>query len=137
MPDPIITYNSTKTSIIWEPVFGDDNVVTFAGPGTLLAGTILARIAATGALTPFVVGGDPANEGTPKAILLHELTATGAGDLPVRPIIGGRVRLDKLVIAADGDASNVDKAVQDQLRGFGMVVLSTQQLAEYDNPNTP
>ena len=132
MPTLEITNNSSVDVVIWEPVFGS-GVVTFAGAATLLPGTILARDTGTLKFVPFVKGGVVAGNGIPTAVLLNELVATGAGDLPASPIIGGRMRLSELVINADGDSSNVDEAVEDQLRDFGLVVLSTQQLAELDN----
>lgn len=127
-----ITNNKTRTIVVWEPVFEDDTV-TFAGAATLKAGTILARDSVSLKLVPYVKGGSTNENGIPKAVLRDELTAEGAGDLPCRPIIGGRIRKGDLVIDADGDASNVDAAVVDQLRDFAVIALGTTQLAELDN----
>lgn len=127
-----ITNNKTRTIVVWEPVFEDDTV-TFAGAATLKAGTILARDSVSLKLVPYVKGGSTNENGIPKAVLRDELTAAGAGDLPCRPIIGGRIRKGDLVIDADGDASNVDAAVVDQLRDFSVIALGTTQLAELDN----
>ena len=127
-----ITNNTTRTIVVREPVFEDDTV-TFAGAGTLKAGTILARDSVSLKLVPYVKGGATNENGIPKAVLRDELTAAGAGDLPCRPIIGGRIRKGDLVIDADGDASNVDAAVVDQLRDFSVIALGTTQLAELDN----
>ena len=127
-----ITNNSARSVVIWDPVFKED-VITFAGAATLLAGTILARDSVSLKLVPFVKGGVVNENGIPKAVILDALTATGAGDLPARPIVAGRLRSGDLVIAADGDASNVDAAVLDQLRDYNITALSTTQLAELDN----
>lgn len=229
-----ITTNKTRSLVLWDPVF-EAALITFAGAGTLLAGTILARKAVADAVTPaagantgdgtvnlatvaagqivpivgayvltvteavinggvlkledpngalvasglimtvgagastvfeaagleftvtdgatdFIVGDsftltvatgggkmvafDKAGAGgaqIPSAVLLDELTATGAGDLPCRPIVGGRLRKGDLVIDADGDASNVDGAVVDQLRDYSIIALGTTQLAQLDN----
>lgn len=127
-----ITNNKTRGIVIWEPVFEDD-LITFAGSGTLLAGTILARDSVSLKLVPYVKGGVANENGIPKAVLLDALTAAGAGDLPCRPIIGGRIRSGDLVIDADGDATNVDAAVIDQLRDYTIIALGTTQLAELDN----
>lgn len=89
-------------------------------------------VAADGKLVPFALAGAGGAQ-IPKAILLDALTAAGAGNLPARPIIGGRLRAGALVIDADGDASNITAAILDQLRDFGIVSLSTTQLAELDN----
>ena len=49
-------------------------------------------------MVPFVKGGVTNENGIPKAVLLDELTATGAGDVSCRPIVSGRVREGDLVI---------------------------------------
>ena len=89
-------------------------------------------VAADGKLVPFATDGAGGAQ-IPKSVLRDALTAAGAGDLPARPIIGGRLRAGNLVIDADGDASNVTDAILDQLRDYGIVALSTSQLAELDN----
>lgn len=127
-----ITTNETNGIRVWEPVHKND-VIAFAGAGTLLAGTILARDSVSLELVPFVKGGTTNENGIPKAVLGYELTAAGAGSLAARPIVGGRIRSADLVIDADGDASNVDAAVLDQLRDFGVTALSTAQLSNFDN----
>lgn len=127
-----ITTNKARSVVVWDPVFEDD-LVTFAGAATLKAGTILARDSVSLKLVPYVKGGATNENGIPKAVLLDDLTAAGAGDLPCRPIINGRLRKGDLVIDADGDASNVDAAVIDQLRDFTIIALGTTQLAERDN----
>ena len=132
MPDPIITNNTTRGIVIFDPVHEDDEL-TLAGADTLLAGTILARDSVSLKLVIFVKGGATNENGIPKAVLLNELTVTGAGDFPLRPVISGRLRAGDLVIDADQDASNIDAAVLDQLRNFTIIGQSTTQLAELDN----
>lgn len=233
MPNLVVTNNKTRGLPIWDPVF-EDNIITFAGVATLLAGTILARrtvaiavvaaagsntgdgtvtlatvvagpivplvgayvltattavtnggifqlvdpngaivasdlimtagagaatvfeaagleftvtdaaadfivgdsftltVAADGKLVPYAIDGAGGVQ-LPLAVLLNELTSTGAGDLPDRPIIAGRVRRGDLVIDADGDASNLTDAIVDQLRDVSIIALATLQLAELDN----
>jgi len=132
MPNIEITTNTTNGIRIWEPVHADD-VVNFAGAGTLLAGTILARDSISLRLVPFVKGGTTNANGVPVAVLEHDLTAAGAAVLSVRPIVGGQIRSVQLIINADGDDSNVDAAVLDQLRDYGIIALFTAQLSEFDN----
>lgn len=127
-----ITKNRTNGIRIWEPVHADE-LVTFDGAGTLKAGTILARDTGTGELVPFVKGGATTGNGDAKAVLGYELTAGSAESLSARPIIGGRIRAADLVIDADGDASNVDGAVLDELRDYGIVAMDTAQLSNFDN----
>lgn len=111
----------------------EDDELTFAEAGTVVEGTILARDSATKKLIPFVKGGTTNENGIPKAVVTYDVTATGAGDVPIRALIGGEVRKERLVIAADGDDSNVDSDVRDQLRDFGVTVIDVQQLAVLDN----
>src|SRR5690606_15477177 len=51
----------------------------------------------------------------------------------VRVLCEGEVSRDRLIIHADGDNSNVDAVVRDQLRDFGIVPTPVQQLAQLDN----
>lgn len=132
MPNIDITNNAPNGLVVWDPVFQDE-LVTFAGADTLLAGTILARDSVSGKLVIYVKGGATNENGIPKAVLRNELVAAGAGDVAARPIIAGRVRLADLVIDADGDASNIDNAVEDELRNYGIIPQVVGQLAELDN----
>lgn len=114
------------------PEFRDD-LLTFGGAATVLAGTILARDSVSLKLVPFVKGGSTNQNGIPKAITLIDVVATGAGDVPVRALVRGEVNTNRLVINADGNATNVDKAVEDQLRAYGLVCVAVKQLAGTDN----
>ena len=127
-----ITTATRRTIVIWDPVYQDDTV-KFAGAGTLLAGTIMARDTSDLKLVPFVKGGSTNGNGIPNCVLLDALTAAGAGDVTTRPVISGRLRKGDLVIDADGNASNIDAAVEDQLRTFTIIAQPTDQLSEYDN----
>ena len=62
-----------------------------------------------------------------------EVTAAGAGDIAIRGGVDGSYRLPKLVIDADGDASNIDAAVMDGLRNYGLVPIDVQGLNILDN----
>jgi len=127
-----ITNNSTVGVVLFEPVFKDE-IITAAGADVFAAGTILARDSVSLKLVLFEKGGSTNENGIPKAVITHDLEFTGAGDLPAKVMVGGQVRTNHLIIDADGDASNVDAAVLDELRDYGIVGLSTTQLAELDN----
>lgn len=132
MPNLEITNNKTRGIVLWEPTFKNE-IVSAAGADTFAAGTILARDSVSLKLVLFVKGGVANENGIPKAVLAEELVFAGAGDLPARPMVQGEVRTGDLIIDADGDATNIDAAVLDQLRDYGIVGLSTTQLAELDN----
>lgn len=120
-------------SVILEQGHSRDELLTFAGVATLLEGTILARDSVSLKLVPFVKGGVTNENGVPKAILTYPVTSTGAGDVPIRDMVSGSVRGSRLVIDADGDNSNVDAVVLDQLRDYALVTVDVQELNILDN----
>lgn len=110
-----------------------DDTLTFAGAGTIEAGTILARDSVSGKLVPYVKGGSTNENGIPKTIISYDVVATGAGDVVVRVLADGVVRKDKLIIDADGDATNVDAVVIDGLQDYNIAVESVEDLSGLDN----
>lgn len=118
--------------ILQDAQFRDDTI-TFAGADTFVAGTILARDSVSGNLVPFVKGGATNENGIPKAVLTYDVTAAGAGDVPARVGVAGSYRKERLVIDADGDDTNVDAVVIDQLRDYGLVPIDVQELGILDN----
>lgn len=110
-----------------------DEPLTFGAGGTVVAGTILARDSSSLKLVPYVKGGTTNGNGIPKAVVTYDVTATEAGDVPIRALESGEVRAERLVIDADGDNSNVDAAVLDQLRDYKIVAQDVQQLSVLDN----
>ena len=127
-----ITNNAVSGVALVDPVFSDESL-TFSGAETSLAGTILARDTSTMRMVPYVIGGSTNGNGIPKAILTQDVIALGAGNVACRPALSGQVRRSQIVINADGDNSNLTKAIEDQLLDFGLIVLSTNQLSELDN----
>lgn len=103
-----------------------DDIVVFTAPGVMKAGTILARNAAK-KLVVYVKGA--ADEtGKPLAIMAYDLTSATAGDVACRPAIAGGFRKERLIIAADGDDTNIDETVLDLLRDYGLVALNCNEL---------
>jgi hypothetical protein len=132
MANITITENNLNTPIHDSAEFRDD-VITFAGADVLSPGTLLARDSVSLKLVIFVKGGTTNGNGIPKAILTYPVTATGAGDIPVRVAVAGRYRKDNLVIDADGDSSNIDNEVIDQLRDYGLIPIDVDELNIADN----
>lgn len=110
-----------------------DGVVTFGGVATYPEGTILARDSVSLKYVAFVKGGSTNQNGIPKAVLAQALTSGGAGDLPARVQISGEVLKERLIIQADGNDSNIDGAVLDQLSDYKITPVSVKQLARLDN----
>lgn len=132
MPNITITNLDVGSVILQDGQFRDD-LLTFGGAGTVVEGTILARDSVSLKLVPFVKGGVTNEDGIPKAVLTYDVTAAGAGDESVRDMVSGSVRAGRLVIDADGDNSNVDAAVLDQLRDYSLVSIDVQELNILDN----
>lgn len=130
----VMTVNNVDLgSVILKDAEFRDDTITFAGADTFAEGTILARDSVSGNLVLFVKGGAANGNGIPKAVLTYDIVATGAGDLPGRAMVSGQVRKERLIIDSDGDASNIDSVVIDQLRDFGIVALDVNELAILDN----
>ena len=132
MSNITITNNDLGSVILQDGQFRDD-LLTFAGAGTVLEGTILARDSVSLKLVPYVKAGVVNENGIPKAVLTYDVTAAGAGDESIRDMVSGSVRAGRLVIDADGDASNVDNAVLDELRDYTLVSIDVQELNILDN----
>lgn len=125
--------NNDKGSVLLETGEFRDELITFAGADTFAEGTILARDSVSGKLVLFVKGGATNENGIPKAVLTYPVTATGAGDVAARVAISGKFRKERLIIDADGDDSNIDGAVIDQLRDYGLTPVNVTELGIQDN----
>lgn len=132
MPNPVKTTIDTGSVELKDGEFRDE-LITFAGAATLLAGCILARDSVSLKLVPFVKGGSTNNNGVPKAVLTYPVTATGAGDVGARVLVKGDVIKNRLVINADGTDANIDGNVVDQLRDYGINPVESKQLSALDN----
>lgn len=128
----IVTNNSMTSemsapdNVILKDAMFRDELMTFGAAGSVAAGTILARNTTSGKLVPFVKGGT-AGAGEPKAVLTYSVEVDAAGDVAIRAAIVGKVRKQRLVIAADGDDSNVDAAVIDGLRQVGLTPIDVHE----------
>ena len=127
-----VTNSDTRGAVIFDALYQKDQTLTPTAT-TYLPYTILARDSVSGKLVPFVKGGTTNENGIPKALLPYELVSAGTDDLKVNTLIGGRVNKDKLVIDADGDASNIDAVVLEQLRDYGIIGEPVTQNTILDN----
>ena len=132
MVNPVIANVDNGSPYVEKGPFRDDEV-TFGGAGTEPAGTIMARDSVSLLLVPFVKGGATNENGIPKAVLHEDVTAAGAGDEPIRIPQSGTVNKDRLIIKADGDDTNVDAAVIDELRDYGITAKDYTNLSQLDN----
>jgi hypothetical protein len=128
MPNPVSTSIDQTFIGMGDNEYRDESV-KFAGAATLLAGCIMARDTGDGTLVPFVIGGSTAGNGIPDCVLTEPLTATGAGNLPFRALISGRVNKTRLVVNADGNSSNITGAIEATLRARNIVPVKVDQIA--------
>ena len=129
----LTTTNVDLGSVVMEGVADHDELLTFAGADTFAEGTILARDSVSLKLVLFVKGGVANENGIPKAVLTYEVSNVGAGDVPVRALQKGKVNFNRLIIDADGDNTNIDAVVMDQLRDYGIETQNVKDLSILDN----
>lgn len=132
MANITITSNDFDCPVLEGAVFRDE-LLTFTGAGTVVAGTILARDSVSLKMVPYVKGGATNENGIIKALVTYDVVAAGAGDVAIRSCISGKMRLEKLVIDADGDGTNIDAAVIDELIARTLVPVSVTELNIADN----
>lgn len=131
-------FNDTGSVIHANAVTQPDILFVAGAPRTLLAGTILARAISgfnAGQLVPFVIGGVVDGNGIPVAVLTYDVETTTTDELvSIGAAISGQFVKQRLVVDADGDDSNINKLVEDDLRHYGLIPISSPQLSGLDNP---
>ena len=128
MADPVITNNDVGQIAIGEADF-EEHVWAAGGADTLAAGTIMARITASGKWGIYDTGG-AGGLGVACGVLTYEVPAGGAGDVPVAVLVRGTVNQDR-ILQDDGGA--VTAAIVDELRSYGILAKPVSQLAQLDN----
>jgi len=112
--------------------------ITVTDPGSetdfVTADVVTATVAAQSG-TPLVCYDIDGTNGAqvPVAILPYASVQTGGGSVACSALIGGVVRQDKLVIDADGDATNVSDHVMDLLANAGFTALPNTDVSVLDN----
>ena len=128
----LVTTNVDLGNVIMEGVADHDDILTLAGAGVVPEGTILARDSGTNNLVIFVKGGVANENGIPKAVLTYDIDGV-IGNNALRVMKVGKVNFTRLIIAADGDNTNIDSAVRDQLRDYSIEVTNVTNLSILDN----
>ena len=131
MADPTVTNVDVGQIAIGVSDF-EHHVWTALGADTLVAGTIMARLTSSGKWEIYDPGGSLGLE-IARGVLTYDVSATGAGDVEVDVLVRGTVNQDRLIIDADGDGSNVDEAVVDDLNDHGILAKPVKQLGQLDN----
>lgn len=128
----LTTTNVDLGNVILSDAEFRDELIMFDGAGSLAEGTILGRLTAGGNLAPFDPAGTDGEE-VPVAVITYDVEATGAGNVAARVMIAGKVRQERLIIDEDGDDSNIDNVILDQLRNVGITPVSVRELNILDN----
>jgi hypothetical protein len=89
-------------------------------------------VAADGNMYPFATDGIGGVQ-KPLMVLTADATATGAGNVAIRPMKTGGVRKELLIIDADGDDSNITSAILDELRSAGIYAKLVTDNSVLDN----
>jgi len=92
--------------------------------------TFTITVAAVEKLVPYSSTGAGGAE-TATDVLTYDVTATGAGDVPIRSMVEGRVRKERLLI--DNPQVAVTAAVIEQLRARGITAVECKELGKLDN----
>ena len=128
MADPTITNNDVGQIAIEVSDF-EHGLWTAGAADTLAAGTIMARITASGKWGIYDTGG-AGGLGVACGVLTYEAVAGAAGDIPVAILVRGTVNSDRLL---QDDAGAVTVAILDQLRSYGILGKSVLQVSQLDN----
>jgi hypothetical protein len=89
-------------------------------------------VAEDGKMYPYTTDGIGGQQ-IPLMVLTYDVTAAGAGNEAIRPMISGKVIQERLIIDADGSAVNITAAIRDQLRDFTIVSQSVPDISVLDN----
>ena len=125
-----LTIGATSVTVI--TAGGLTFTITNTATNFIIGDLFTLTVTADGDLVFFATDGAGGAQ-IPLAILTYEVVVTGAEDVPVRVGVSGSYKLERLVIDADGDASNVTNAVVDQLRHYGLVPINVTELNILDN----
>ncbi len=125
--------NNDLGNVIFELIAAEDGLLEFAGTNSFVEGTLIARNTSNDKFQLFAKGGVSNGNGVPVGVLTALTERTGAGDVAVRLAVTAKVIKQRLVIDADGNDSNIDGGVRDQLRQASIWPFDTTQLAQLDN----
>lgn len=112
--------------------------ITVTDPGSetnFVTGDIVTATVAAQTGTPLLAYDIDGTNGAqvPVAILPYGVTVTAGGSVACSALVGGVIRQDKLVIDADGDATNVSDHVMDLLANAGFTTQLNTDVSTLDN----
>lgn len=124
---------TTTTTILYKAILSNleqRSELFTAAIKTYPVGTLLARDTSTQKLVPYVKGGATNGNGIINSILTAELVAGAVQDYSVDVTISARVDKDLLIIDADGNASNIDAVLVDEMAKMSIYAQSYSKLSQ-------
>lgn len=110
-----------------------DILLTATGAHTFKKNTLLALDSVSLKAVPFAIGGVTNDNGIPRFLLPYEVVAAGAGDTKVSALQECEVATARVVVDADGDASNITNAEKVLCKQNGIVLVDVQNVTVLDN----
>lgn len=101
---------------------------------TLLAGTILGRISATGKIKPLAIASTDGSQHF-VGVLTESVTVAASATVNLSICVEGCVAQDKLVFNAAEDLEDVvgGRQLRDIIAGQGIKLVATDELSNFDN----
>lgn len=106
--------------------------ITDAATDFIVGDSFTLAVAADGNMVPYSPTGVGGAQ-VPLAVLTYDVTGEEDDVVPIRQMVSGQVRKNRLIIAADGDGDNITEAMLDQLRDYGLVAIDVDELNILDN----
>lgn len=122
---------------VWEPIDQSFDYTNGGGAAvTLLAGTLMGRISATGLLVPLVATVTDGSQ-FPLGVLMHDITVPAAGTASLTIAVSGHVAEDKLIIDAGDTLDSVidGRRLRDRIGSdtVGILLVGGDELTGFDN----
>lgn len=122
--------NQDSSPLVLSTLHTPDEVITLTLDEVVPKGQLIARNTTNGKLVSYQAAAGVAGSAIPIGVMQYDLTATAAGDYPVRPLLAGTVVKEKLVTKLADPITNM---VLDQLRSYGVIAVSVDELGAYNN----
>ena len=119
--------NIDNSSICMETPFTQDRIFTAADSTDVAAGTILKLVGEKYELAE--------SADTFDAVLQYDLAVSTAGDLPIRPVLAGKVRADKIFLAA-APTTALTVSQKAKLKTNGILAVDVEELSKFNNPGS-
>jgi hypothetical protein len=123
---------AAATGNLFFPGLGVFVDIADTGTNFVTADSVAFTVADGSGYRPFSPSGGNGSQ-YPAAVLTYEAYKASSGSLPIRALVGGKVRKERLIIDADGDGDNITQAHVDALRANGIFALSVRDLSVLDN----